>query len=163
MVNEANLKEQFSKLRINDETILPKLSFNDSITGNYKLLKKYQHNFLSFTNQLILAFNRDEEEKIISQTLDLIKRYISEDLSTEEKDMKKHKYPSLNEHRKKHKIFADNYNNFKNKLSLKTVNKKELAREVLSFLGNWWIDHIEKEDLRYCEYVVDSFYSRKKN
>jgi len=66
--------------------------------------------------------------------------------------MKKIGYPHLDEHVKMHGDFIQMYYKFKSEFNDGT-NKDKLISDIESYVGEWWINHIGKEDKKYHLYL----------
>lgn len=103
---------------------------------------------LSQLNKVIDAMMFGAESKEVAEALSFFEQYIKEHLAYEEDYMQRHGYFDLDEHKKKHQNFRDNYADFKKKLDSGMTPANVLV-EIEGFLGNWWIEHIGDEDRKY--------------
>ena len=96
----------------------------------------------------------------VRECIHFLDGYTKKHFTYEEAYMKKNKYPGLKKHQVIHKKFEDFYNKYKQELTLKLAkasDAKALAREhtkkVHEYLGRWLIEHIRKEDHKYCQFI----------
>ncbi len=68
----------------------------------------------------------------------------------EEKIMKEFKYPALEDHKKLHINLISNLNN----LSENFIESEEARDDLAAVFGNWIINHILNEDLRFANFVA---------
>jgi hemerythrin-like metal-binding protein/PAS domain S-box-containing protein len=132
---------------------LPAIKWTKDISVGDQILDNQHKELLTTINKLVIALNENKEKQIIRSIVGFLSNYITEHLRYEEEYMLKHDYPGFEQHQKIHERFIEIYLELKEKLNLPTKNNQELANEVLSFLGKWWIDHIKKEDHKYYEYI----------
>ena len=90
--------------------------------------------------------------KEVSEAVGFFDEYIREHFSYEEEYMLKHHYPEIKKHIEKHHAFADNYISFKERLN-GGAKLNDLIMEIEKYLGEWWIEHIGKEDKKYHDYI----------
>jgi hemerythrin-like metal-binding protein len=95
---------------------------------------------------------KDAIDKIFKELSD----YVNYHFLAEERKMRMYKYPGLNEH-----ILA--HDKFKQKLSDLISEYKSgnlhVTGETYSFLKNWLITHIQKEDKKYSDFFRELGYS----
>jgi hemerythrin-like metal-binding protein len=107
---------------------------------------------LSQLNKIIDAMVVGVKSKETSEAINFFDEYIKEHFSYEEYYMQEYSYPFLREHIKKHEDFIKNYVAFLDKLN-SGVNANELITEVETYLGEWWVNHIGKEDQQYHQFI----------
>jgi hemerythrin len=107
---------------------------------------------LSQVNKIIHIMTFGATSKEITETLYFFDEYINEHFIYEEDYMKKNKYPYIDEHKKKHKDFIKSYLLFKKQL-YGGVKPERLIMDIETYLGQWWINHIGKEDKKYHDFI----------
>ncbi len=107
---------------------------------------------LSQLNEIIYIMSFGATSREVRGAINFFDDYVKEHFTYEENYMKEHKYPKLYEHKKTHKNFISNYLSFKKKLK-SGVDPRELIMEIETYLGQWWIKHISKEDQEYHNFV----------
>jgi len=91
--------------------------------------------------------------KEVSEAIGFFDRYIKEHFSYEEDYMEKHHYPEIEAHKEKHHGFADKYLAFKEKVN-GGAKLNDLIMEIENYLGQWWVEHIGKEDKKYHDFIA---------
>jgi len=132
----------------------PEMSvFDEEIDNQHKIL-------IDSLKKLGKEISLDGDIKEIIDTVDVLKKYTKKHLDYEEEYMKKHKFPQLAEHIKKHLIYRTYFKNFKKKLDDEVVKnssindtKLELLVDAERFLSNWLVEHIILEDHKYAAYI----------
>ncbi len=84
--------------------------------------------------------------KNISSALAELTNYVSEHFLLEERLLQENGYPDLLEHSKKHTIYSNQIAEF---CTESLHGKREVPTELLSFLTDWWNNHILHEDMHY--------------
>ncbi len=124
----------------------PEISVGDEkIDGQHQRL-------LGQVNTLLSYIVSEKNDAIVIDAVSFLDKYISEHLAYEEQYMTEHKYPDIENHIKYHKDFIEHYKTFKERLNA-GVSRENLALEIEQYIGNWWLDHIGKEDRKYAEFV----------
>lgn len=114
--------------------------------GN-EIIDSQHKRLLSQVNEIINALAFGVNSNQVKSALDFFDQYITEHFKFEEEYMKEMNFPDLDEHIKYHQDFVQKYFDFKEKFS--QIPPEELILEIEEYLGNWWIEHIGKEDKKY--------------
>lgn len=109
-------------------------------------------------HQFILKKINDYYEKMLIsgsinylEILNFLEEYALVHFSSEEELMIKKNYPDFLEHQEVHNKY---------KLKLQELRKEiinnhlDSSKELLSFLKNWWIGHINSQDHKYKSYML---------
>lgn len=91
-------------------------------------------------------------EKVVLATLRILEQYTKLHFETEEDLMGKAGFPDFEDHRALHQTLAD-----RTKHIVLTAQQEQDADEVLRFLRQWWMGHINAEDRKYVPYVNKLF------
>lgn len=110
---------------------------------------------LGEVNALLSAMIHNEPYDVIHKTITFLDKYITGHLADEELYMQEHNYPDFSAHKQMHESFIKQYTEFKQKLK-ETGPTQELTSEVQTYIGEWWIHHIAKEDKKYADYIAAS-------
>jgi len=102
-------------------------------------------------NLLFESLSKGKSKDVIIGGINCLRNYILEHFDYEIAYMKKHNYPALEEHLKSHEEFLNKYEEFLKRVKSKEVSG-ELAVEIYSFISNWFISHIENENIRYHDF-----------
>lgn len=101
--------------------------------------------------QLINRLDQGIKRKISKGTLEDIVNYLADytvfHFGYEEKLMADNQYPGLAAHKEVHKGFVNKVLQYQNQL--KTQDTTQVASEILDFLKDWLLDHIQKTDKQY--------------
>ena len=126
----------------------PEISVGDEkIDGQHQRL-------LGQVNTLLSYIVSEKNDAIVIDAVSFLDKYISEHLAYEEQYMTEHKYPDIENHIKYHKDFIEHYKTFKERLNA-GVSRESLALDIEQYIGNWWLDHIGKEDKKYADFVKE--------
>ncbi|MCK5153837.1 MAG: hemerythrin family protein [Spirochaetales bacterium] len=104
-----------------------------------------QHQYLFKLANSLLVTRASECKPIIME----LYQYTRVHFVDEEKIMEELKYPALEDHKKLHINLILNLNN----LSESYVESEESRDDLAAVFGNWIINHILNEDLRFANFV----------
>ena len=99
------------------------------------------------------AVAQGQETSKITGTLDYLGLYGALHFSHEEKLLEAHAYPTLEQHRRQHRLFIDQVDGFRAQLS---TGGAVLGHGMAQFLGSWLINHIMVADKSYSAFLRHS-------
>ncbi len=102
---------------------------------------------IGIINDLYDAMQRGRDHKVLKPLLDWLVHYTVEHFRHEEQVMRECDYPRLREHGAHHERIRRNTAGLRDNVDLVT------ARDMLRFLKDWWLGHIQGEDKKYAPYV----------
>jgi hemerythrin len=115
-------------------------------------VKEYdtQHQKLfAMINELHDAMKERKGAEVLARLLTNLERYTVTHFTAEEKGMAEVNYPGLAQQQLQHKAFIAKIAEFKLQL---TQGKVTLTLDVMTFLKDWLVNHIQKMDVRYGPY-----------
>ncbi|NOX90816.1 MAG: hemerythrin family protein [Calditrichaeota bacterium] len=128
---------------------MDKISWKDEYSVGIKEIDAQHKKLINIMNRLIEMRNARVDSELISETLTEMTEYASKHFETEEKYMVEYDYPDYDAHKKVHKEFKKKTAFF----CVDTMSHKEtIPIEILTFLKDWWINHILKSDMKYKEF-----------
>ena len=126
--------------------------WQDSYSVGIKLMDE-QHQFLiHLINELYGESQAHTAEKNVSNILDQMIRYSRFHFSAEEIMLKNAKYPNLDNQIKEHREYVARVLDFQSQM---LVNQEIISLEVLHFLKEWWIGHIQGHDQLYRQFFLE--------
>ncbi len=137
--------------------ILMTLGYSDFVSWNSSLsvkVKEFDNQHKKLLQLITDLYNRMQEgagNNILGETLKKLIDYTVYHFGTEEKNFHKFNYPHKKEHIEQHETLVSKakelYKSFENSESV-------LSIEVLDFLQEWVIQHINKADKQYSEFFA---------
>jgi hemerythrin-like metal-binding protein len=128
------------------------IRWDDSFSVGVKKLDEQHRQIIRMINKLIDANNVSVGSELISETLTEMMRYASDHFEAEEDLMKEYGYPDYKSNKDQHIEFRKRLTGF----SMDTMAyKRSVPSEVLTYLKEWWIDHILKTDMKYKGFFVE--------
>ncbi|MBF0284465.1 MAG: hemerythrin family protein [Magnetococcales bacterium] len=109
--------------------------------------KKLLDMVLTLFKAMESAQSKDEAERVLNELLN----YTVEHFDREEVLMKKHDYPDLAAHLAEHRAMKTKAAEFRDKFQ---SNSMEVSRDMLRYLQEWLINHINKTDKAYSNFLV---------
>lgn len=103
-------------------------------------------------NKTIIAIVAGVSHEEILKALNFFEDYYEEHFPYEEEYMKKHSYPEIEEHKKRHEEFIKNYLELKEKFK-SGASPDSVMVDIEKHLGEWWIEHIGKADQKYHAFI----------
>lgn len=134
---------------------MEKIIWNDNFSVGVEDLDEQHKKIIKIVNKLIEMEDAKVDSEVISDTLTEMTKYAAEHFTYEENLMDEYHYPDYSLHKDQHKQFRKQTAKF----CMDTMNyKSTIPIEILTFLKDWWIDHILNSDMKY-----KSFLSQRKN
>ena len=125
---------------------MEKIMWNNNFSVGVQNLDEQHKKIIKILNKLIEMNDTTVDSEIISDTLTEMTKYASEHFEAEEKLMNENNYPDYLLQKEQHKQFREKTVRF----CLDTMSyKATIPIEVLSFLREWWINHILSSDMKY--------------
>ncbi len=113
-----------------------------------------QHqNLIKILNDLASAMSKGKGKDVLGETLNELIDYTVYHFSEEEKYFDQINYPNAEEHRKEHKLFIEDVLKFKANYE---EEKVVLTIELMRYLKDWVIHHINGVDKEFGRYLRDS-------
>jgi hemerythrin-like metal-binding protein len=103
---------------------------------------------LELINKLHTAMNVGRERDVVDTVLDQLLQYTVDHFDHEERVMRDSAFPYLDSHKVLHDDMRRRTQAIHDDMSLVT------AHDMLCFLKEWWIDHIQLADKEYSPYVM---------
>ena len=116
-------------------------------TGSQIIDQQHQEVFKRI-NAYFDACEMGQSKQAVTSTVDFLAQYVAEHFSTEEQFMQKYKYPDYSEHKAEHQKLRDKVMGFYQKFK---EGKVDVTVELIDFLENWLVDHLENQDQKYVE------------
>lgn len=124
------------------------IKWDISYSVNVKEIDEQHQQFIQILNKLYESVSHGTEQKELKVILDELVKYTDLHFKTEEKYFDKFNYENSSEHKIEHaklrKQVADFYKKF-------AEGKAEISVELLDFLEDWLVEHLDIQDKKYVE------------
>lgn len=124
------------------------LNWENIYSVNVKEIDDQHKKLFSLINEVhsLEEKNNLEIKKIIKEMIE----YSVYHFDTEEKYFEKYGYPFEEEHEKMHEMYKDAIKKIEENFDNQST--KENILNISNFLKNWWLNHIQKEDIKYSTF-----------
>ena len=121
----------------------------DSFSVNVKEIDEQHKRLIGIINELKYSIINENQDDTIEKILDNLTNYTITHFKLEEDYFDKLNYPLAESHKKEHAYFIEKINDFKKEFKVKKVM---LSIDILNFLMNWLIKHINDSDKNYSDF-----------
>jgi len=124
------------------------LTWDSELDTKIPVIDNQHRRIVEYINELHDAINkgsRDEVGEVVDQLVD----YTLSHFAFEEDLMEQAGYPFISAHKKVHKLFTKKVADFQQRFEL----GEDIARQLLTTLRTWLINHIKRDDNDYAEIV----------
>ena len=122
------------------------ISWLENYSVNNFLLDAQHKKLVSIINMLHSAMKEGQAKNMLEIILDDLILYTNEHFRTEERMMMNANFPGLKEHRIAHEKLNDKVLEFQKRFR---ENEVLISMDLMNFLKNWLINHIEITDKKY--------------
>jgi hemerythrin len=132
---------------------MEKIVWDDSFSVGVEEMDEQHKQIIKMVNRMIELKEDKVDSEIVSDTLTKMTEYAGKHFEKEEKYMLEYNYPYYSEQKEQHKEFKKRTATFcMDAMAYKT----NVPIEILTYLKDWWINHILKIDMKY-----KSFFNEK--
>ena len=124
------------------------LAWKDYYTVHEPSLDAEHKQIIELIDSLYLAMQRRADQHVIGDVLERLVRYTMTHFGHEENQMREVGYPELDAHKACHDRMQERT------LELRTQWDAASAPEVMRFLKDWWVNHIQGDDKRYAPFMA---------
>lgn len=124
---------------------MPEIIWNDSLQVGITEIDAQHERLITMINELYYAYMNGVEQDVLSKVITGVSDYTAYHFSTEERLMEEYGYPHAEEHIAQHREFTRRSIDF---LMAHVEGKEELSAEVIDYLTDWWMGHINDVDRR---------------
>jgi len=103
---------------------------------------------IAIVSDLYTAIEEGRDRDVLKPLLDRLSRYVVAHFKYEEQIMEEHGYPGLAQHKALHDRLRRRTTDLRTHVSLVT------GPDLLHFLKEWWIEHIQHQDKQYTPYLA---------
>jgi hemerythrin len=126
---------------------MPLIQWKENFSVHFEKLDEHHKRFVGIINRLYDSVMTAETLDAVPPIIDELIQYSSYHFSAEEQFMRDTAYQGLDEHMAKHRMYLDKISELQR---VKLDDQRELARELIIFLGDWLLHHILDEDKQYA-------------
>ncbi len=124
------------------------IEWTDALSLRIPAIDAQHRRIIDMINALHEAHRRgDADEAVIRRILGEMMDYVAVHFETEEAYMTRFQYPEIQTHRALHNVFIDKIHQFRGKMHEEPGPL--LLGEMLEYLRQWWVGHIQGTDTQY--------------
>jgi hemerythrin len=123
------------------------VTWSDKYSMNIKEIDGQHQQLVKMINELHDAMLQAKSKEIVTVIIARMAEYTQYHFSTEEKYMKQFSYPQYATHKREHEKFIEQVSKFKKDYE---NGKAGLSYELMNFLKEWLVNHIESSDKKYA-------------
>jgi len=127
------------------------VEWSEDFNLNIKVIDQQHKKFIDIINVLYDAIIRKESEEVLAQSIADMRDYAFVHFKDEEKYLDRVGYEGAEQQKTEHRFFLENVEKF---YIDRQMYDPTLAIEVLSFLQDWFINHITQVDKLYVDSLV---------
>lgn len=117
-------------------------------TVHEALLDTHHQQLFSVLNSVYENVMNNPELDSVLPKIDQLSEYVKYHFTTEEQYMKEKMYPGIEIHIAKHREFTQNIETLRGSYH---SNDLEVAKVLIVLLGEWLLQHVLKEDIKYSQ------------
>ena len=124
------------------------IQWDNSMSVGVASLDAQHQKLIDIINTLHTAMRSGHGKEVVVRTLVELKEYTRIHFADEERLLKLYQFPALQDQIDRHKWFVEKLTSFQ-----RATEAGELATpiELMDFLSNWLVRHIQKSDMAYSE------------
>ena len=132
------------------------IKWDDSLSVGYTEIDIHHKKLINIVGEIhsLLELPTAEYRLKIGKVLKKLSDYTVYHFEEEEKIMKQHKYPGLEEHAKIHTYFVKKLSEA---LPLIASGDKETSVEMYNFLSDWLVQHIAIDDHKWSTFIHEKY------
>ena len=128
------------------------ISWGDLYKLNIDIIDAQHKKLIDLINKLHDAFTEGKAHEVTNDIIDEMLNYADYHFQMEEVIFDKHDYPLSSEHKIIHNDFFEKANVYKARV---LKGEENVHYDLLKYLKEWLIKHIQGEDVKYAEYFKE--------
>ena len=157
--NNTLLASEISKINTEEENreaeeVAIGIDWSDILSVGIDKMDDEHKELFNRINQLLSALLDRSSNYSVHETVRFINEYIDYHFRDEEKMLASYNYPELEDHKKLHAIYENEFKLIEEKLN-KTEFDATLLIEIQENVINWLLNHIAKVDKKYGIYIAN--------
>lgn len=123
-------------------------AWRDEYSIGLNTIDEQHKKLIRIINDLLVAMKSGKGKEVVGSAIDNLLSYTNEHFGFEEKVFARINYPEVSEHLNLHKSFVDKIKGFKVDHE---AGKILLSMQIMNFLKDWLVKHIQGTDTRYVD------------
>jgi hemerythrin-like metal-binding domain len=127
------------------------LTWKDEFSTGVATFDNEHKRLIGLINDLHAAMLQSRSQEVVGDVLRKLVQYTQIHFRHEEEAFARTGYPGAAQHKAQHQRLTQQVMDF---VSSSRDNNAHLSMDVLKFLKQWLLDHIEKNDKAYSDYLI---------
>ena len=127
--------------------MIPYVRWNDYYSVGDPSIDAQHKQILDIINELYEAMQKGKDRAVLKPISDRLLQYTLAHFTHEEQALKEHEYPDLAQHVALHDKIRQRTRDLRENAHLVT------GHDMLRFLKEWWVGHIQSVDKKYVPYL----------
>jgi methyl-accepting chemotaxis protein len=158
--NNSLLSLEMDKFKTGHENIeigeiSAEIDWSDLLSLNIKAMDDEHKELFKRINSLLSAMLDRKKSYNLSEISNYLSEYIDFHFRNEEKMLEHYKYPKLDEHKKLHRIYEDDFKIIQNRID-RDEDEALILIDIQEKVVTWLIEHIAKVDQEYSDYLISN-------
>jgi hemerythrin len=132
---------------VSETTMIPYVTWNDYYSVGDPLLDAQHKQIIGIINELYDAMQKGKDRVALKPIADRLLQYTLAHFTHEEQVMQEHEYPDRVQHTALHDKIRQRTRDLQEHAHLVT------GHDMLRFLKEWWVGHIQGLDKKYTPYL----------
>lgn len=131
---------------------MPQIKWTDAMKIGIPEIDEQHEHLTGVIAKLYDAHAQGRDKEVLQDIINDVHEYVHYHFDAEQAYMEKNQYPGLDDHVEQHEDFI-----------LKSVDhlmafadgKEDLSQDVLDYLTDWWVNHVNKTDREMARCVLE--------
>lgn len=123
---------------------MPNIVWSPKMYVGIKKIDEQHEHLTQLINDLYTAFVQGKDKEILQDSINSVHEYVNEHFTYEEGLMEENGFPLLDVHQDQHHDFVIKSVDYL--MDYADGKEEELTSDVLDYLTNWWVNHINGTD-----------------
>lgn len=126
------------------------INWHPNFSINIEEIDKQHQLLVKMINDLYDAMNAGEEKAVLQKLINRLNIYAAMHFAKEEHYFDTFGYPETELHKKEHSDFEEKVLDFESDFN---KGSQSLSIEIVNFLGDWLVGHIQGSDKKYASFL----------
>jgi hemerythrin len=131
---------------------MPLIEWSDSLSVKIAEIDVQHQQLIGMINELHDAMKSGKAQYSLGNILTRLAYYAETHFATEERYFTEYEYPKAASHVAEHRKFLEQVQHYDQEL---TAGRIMLSMEIMKFLGDWLVHHIQGVDMQYSGYFLE--------
>lgn len=125
-------------------------NWRDEFSVKVAEIDKQHKKLFDYINEIHEAMKAKKTNEELGKIIEKLTNYTVDHFKTEERYFERFNYPNTAVHKVEHQVFVEKVNKFREDFS---KGKMLLSLEIVNFLKDWLINHIQGTDQQYSSFL----------